>query len=109
MARSTNGGITDKVSYSLTVARRAVTDSLLSYSGARNEASGLEWGGVTSNGGALPALRETTARGACTRTPPTRCSRATACRPTTGVSYSLSAVGEYQPAPLSSPYLSRSN
>ncbi len=46
-----NGGITDKVSYSLAIARRAVTDSLLSYAGARDSGSGLEWGGVTSNGG----------------------------------------------------------
>ncbi|CAE6823929.1 Beta-barrel assembly-enhancing protease [Paraburkholderia nemoris] len=46
-----NGGITDKVSYSLAVARRAVTDSLLSYAGARDSGSGLEWGGVTSFGG----------------------------------------------------------
>ncbi|VVD32382.1 cellulose synthase subunit BcsC-related outer membrane protein [Paraburkholderia dioscoreae] len=46
-----NGGITDKVSYSLAIARRAVTDSLLSYAGARDAGSGLEWGGVTSNGG----------------------------------------------------------
>ncbi|RDK00967.1 cellulose synthase subunit BcsC-related outer membrane protein [Paraburkholderia lacunae] len=46
-----NGGITDKVSYSLAIARRAVTDSLLSYAGAHDAASGLEWGGVTSNGG----------------------------------------------------------
>ncbi|WP_176059279.1 cellulose biosynthesis protein BcsC [Paraburkholderia sp. BCC1876] len=46
-----NGAITDKVTYSLAVARRAVTDSLLSYAGARDSGSGLEWGGVTSNGG----------------------------------------------------------
>jgi hypothetical protein len=46
-----DGGITDKVSYSLAVARRAVTDSLLSYAGARDAGAGLEWGGVTSNGG----------------------------------------------------------
>lgn len=46
-----NGGITDKVSYSLAIARRAVTDSLLSYAGARDAGSGFEWGGVTSNGG----------------------------------------------------------
>ncbi|MGF6468263.1 cellulose synthase subunit BcsC-related outer membrane protein [Paraburkholderia youngii] len=45
-----NGGITDKVSYSIAVARRAVTDSLLSYAGARDAAAGLEWGGVTSTG-----------------------------------------------------------
>ncbi|WP_250500894.1 cellulose synthase subunit BcsC-related outer membrane protein [Caballeronia sp. GAWG1-5s-s] len=42
--------ITDKVSYSLAVARRAVTDSLLSYAGARDAGAGLEWGGVTSSG-----------------------------------------------------------
>ncbi|QQC67253.1 cellulose synthase subunit BcsC-related outer membrane protein [Paraburkholderia ginsengisoli] len=46
-----NGGITDKVTYSLAVARRAVTDSLLSYAGARDSGAGLEWGGVTSTGG----------------------------------------------------------
>jgi cellulose synthase operon protein C len=74
-----NGGITDKVSYSLAVARRAVTDSLLSYAGTRdsslnnmntaaltalsnaplntaianqlNQVGTLTWGGVTSNGG----------------------------------------------------------
>ncbi|OLL28955.1 cellulose synthase [Burkholderia sp. SRS-W-2-2016] len=45
-----DGAITDKVSYSLAVARRAVTDSLLSYAGARDAGAGLEWGGVTSNG-----------------------------------------------------------
>jgi predicted Zn-dependent protease len=46
-----NGGVTDKVSYSLAIARRAVTDSLLSYAGARDAGAGLEWGGVTSTGG----------------------------------------------------------
>ncbi|WP_250493215.1 cellulose synthase subunit BcsC-related outer membrane protein [Caballeronia sp. GAWG1-1] len=42
--------ITDKVSYSLAVARRAVTDSLLSYAGARDQLAGATWGGVTSSG-----------------------------------------------------------
>ncbi|SAL12623.1 cellulose synthase domain-containing protein [Caballeronia terrestris] len=42
--------ITDKASYSVAVARRAVTDSLLSYAGTRDQGAGLEWGGVTSNG-----------------------------------------------------------
>ena len=74
-----DGGISDKVSYSLAVARRAVTDSLLSYAGTRdsslsnmNDATAnsliangltpaqvgalrslgtLTWGGVTTNGG----------------------------------------------------------
>ena len=50
-----NGAVTDKVSYSLAVARRAVTDSLLSYAGARDQGANLEWGGVTSNG-ALASL-----------------------------------------------------
>ena len=45
-----NGSVTDKVSYSLAVARRAVTDSLLSYAGTRDQLGNLEWGGVTSSG-----------------------------------------------------------
>ncbi|MGX7003408.1 cellulose synthase subunit BcsC-related outer membrane protein [Caballeronia sp. KNU42] len=48
-----NGNITDKVSYSIAVARRAVTDSLLSYAGTRDQGQSLKWGGVTSNGGRL--------------------------------------------------------
>ncbi len=46
-----DGGITDKVTYSLAVTRRAVTDSLLSYAGARDAQANLEWGGVTKSGG----------------------------------------------------------
>jgi tetratricopeptide (TPR) repeat protein len=46
-----DGNVTDKVSYTLAVARRAVTDSLLSYAGAKDSGQNLEWGGVTSNGG----------------------------------------------------------
>lgn len=72
------GGISDKVSYSIAVARRAVTDSLASYAGTRDNSlnnlshtdigklqsslgpvttanllnmGSLTWGGVTSNGG----------------------------------------------------------
>ncbi|AMM18330.1 cellulose synthase [Burkholderia sp. PAMC 28687] len=45
------GAITDKVSYSVAVARRAVTDSLLSYAGAHDAQAGITWGGITSNGG----------------------------------------------------------
>jgi Tfp pilus assembly protein PilF len=48
------GAISDKVTYSLAVARRAVTDSMLSYAGVRyaDKTTGktVEWGGVTSNG-----------------------------------------------------------
>ena len=42
--------VSDTVSFSLAVARRAVTDSLLSYAGTRDQLAGLNWGGVTSNG-----------------------------------------------------------
>ncbi|MEX3958287.1 cellulose synthase subunit BcsC-related outer membrane protein [Trinickia sp. EG282A] len=53
------GAVTDKLTYSLEVARRAVTDSMLSYAGTRyfdpNSGSTVKWGGVTSNGG-LAAL-----------------------------------------------------
>jgi Flp pilus assembly protein TadD len=45
-----NGGLTDQVSYKLTAGRRPVTDSLLSYAGTKDDATGQEWGGVTSNG-----------------------------------------------------------
>jgi len=45
-----DGGVTDKVAYSLAVTRRAVTDSVLSYAGARDAGSGLKWGGVTKSG-----------------------------------------------------------
>lgn len=41
---------TDSTSWSLAVARRSVTDSLLSYAGTRDSGAKLEWGGVTSNG-----------------------------------------------------------
>jgi len=43
--------VSDTVSYSMSVARRAVTDSLLAYAGTRDAGAGLTWGGVTSNGG----------------------------------------------------------
>ena len=39
--------------YGISLARRPVTDSLVSFAGARDARSGLEWGGVTSNGGRL--------------------------------------------------------
>lgn len=39
--------------YSLNLSRRPVTDSLTSFAGARDGRSGLEWGGVTANGGRL--------------------------------------------------------
>ena len=39
--------------YGLSLSRRAVTDSLVSFAGARDARSGLKWGGVTANGGRL--------------------------------------------------------
>jgi len=39
--------------YGLSLSRRSVTDSLTSFAGARDARSGLEWGGVTANGGRL--------------------------------------------------------
>lgn len=42
---------TDHVRYGVTLSRRMVTDSLTSFAGARDARSGLEWGGVTANGG----------------------------------------------------------
>ncbi|HVE07491.1 MAG TPA: cellulose synthase subunit BcsC-related outer membrane protein, partial [Paraburkholderia sp.] len=44
------GGLSQQVSYKVTASRRAVTDSLLSYAGAHDDASNQNWGGVTSNG-----------------------------------------------------------
>ena len=36
--------------YNLNVSRRAMTDSLLSFAGARDARTGVQWGGVTANG-----------------------------------------------------------
>ncbi|MFJ7883084.1 cellulose synthase subunit BcsC-related outer membrane protein [Pseudomonas sp. NPDC096917] len=37
--------------YGVTLSRRAVNDSLVSFAGAEDARSGLKWGGVTANGG----------------------------------------------------------
>ncbi|WP_158608513.1 cellulose synthase subunit BcsC-related outer membrane protein [Stagnimonas aquatica] len=42
-----------QTSFKIDVARRSVTDSLLSYAGARDPGTGLVWGGVTKTGGRL--------------------------------------------------------
>lgn len=42
-----------QTSFKIDVARRSVTDSLLSYAGARDPGTGLIWGGVTKTGGRL--------------------------------------------------------
>lgn len=39
--------------YGISLSRRPVTDSLASFAGVRDGRSGLEWGGVTANGGRL--------------------------------------------------------
>ncbi|MFZ6754689.1 cellulose synthase subunit BcsC-related outer membrane protein [Undibacterium sp. Dicai25W] len=40
----------DDMNFSVELARRSVTDSYLSYAGARDSIYGLSWGGVTKNG-----------------------------------------------------------
>jgi len=40
----------DDLNFSVELARRSVTDSYLSYAGARDSVYGLSWGGVTKNG-----------------------------------------------------------
>lgn len=45
----------DNVSFKIDLARRSVTDSLLSYAGLRDPATGLTYGGVTKTGGRLDA------------------------------------------------------
>ena len=44
-------GDSEHARYAVAVSRRAVTDSLTSFAGARDARSGAEWGGVTANGG----------------------------------------------------------
>ena len=43
----------DRLSFKIDVARRSVTDSLLSYAGLRDPATGLTYGGITKTGGRL--------------------------------------------------------
>lgn len=45
-----NGPLTEQLNYKLGVARRAVTDSLLSFAGTQDARSGDEWGGVVATG-----------------------------------------------------------
>ena len=44
-------GDSEHVRYSVELSRRAVTDSLVSFAGARDARTDVEWGGVTANGG----------------------------------------------------------
>ncbi|WP_110972379.1 cellulose biosynthesis protein BcsC [Pseudomonas huaxiensis] len=41
---------TSNFRYNLNLSRRSVTDSLVSFAGARDARTGVEWGGVTANG-----------------------------------------------------------
>jgi tetratricopeptide (TPR) repeat protein len=47
------GPITNEVSYTADLSRRAVTDSVLSFAGARDDRTGQTWGGVSATGGRL--------------------------------------------------------
>lgn len=49
LERSLSGS--QNLHYGFALSRRAVTDSLTSFAGSRDERSGHEWGGVTANGG----------------------------------------------------------
>lgn len=44
------GALSDRVSNQLDVSRRAVTDSVLSFAGTRDDRTGQSWGGVTATG-----------------------------------------------------------
>lgn len=44
-------GDSEHARYSVELSRRAVTDSLVSFAGARDARTDVEWGGVTANGG----------------------------------------------------------
>ena len=46
-------GSSGALHYEAELSRRAVTDSLLSFAGTKDARNGLEWGGVTENGGRL--------------------------------------------------------
>ncbi|WPB56948.1 cellulose synthase subunit BcsC-related outer membrane protein [Xylophilus sp. GOD-11R] len=56
-----NGGVryrmpvSEEFSFTMNLQRRAVTDSVLSFAGARDARTGQEWGGVSSNGARLDA------------------------------------------------------
>lgn len=49
------GELGEHLSYDAQLQRRAVTDSVLSFAGARDPRGNLQWGGVTSNGARISA------------------------------------------------------
>jgi len=50
---ATVNGDVGQVGWSLTASRRPMSNSLLSFAGARDPATGVRWGGVTANGATL--------------------------------------------------------
>jgi hypothetical protein len=56
-----NGGVryrmpvSNDLTLTMSLSRRAVTDSVLSFAGARDSRTGQEWGGVSANGGRVDA------------------------------------------------------
>lgn len=50
---ATLSGDLGQVGWSLTASRRPMSNSLLSFAGARDRPTGVRWGGVTANGGTL--------------------------------------------------------
>lgn len=56
-----NGGVryrmpvNEEFSFTMSLSRRAMNDSVLSFAGARDARTGQEWGGVSANGGRLDA------------------------------------------------------
>jgi Flp pilus assembly protein TadD len=50
---ATLNGDLGQVGWSLTASRRPMSNSLLSFAGARDRPTGVRWGGVTANGGTL--------------------------------------------------------
>ncbi|VCU70681.1 Cellulose synthase operon protein C precursor [Pigmentiphaga humi] len=54
-AVESDDGFSPRLSYGAEISRRAVTDTVLSYAGVRDNRTGESWGGVTSTGGRLRA------------------------------------------------------
>jgi len=50
---ATLNGDLGQVGWSLTASRRPMSNSLLSFAGARDRPTGVRWGGITANGGTL--------------------------------------------------------
>jgi len=53
-----SGAITDNVSFKADLSRRPVTDSLLSFAGAKDTRTDEKWGGLVASGGRLDVTRD---------------------------------------------------